>query len=139
MVVSGSGGSARAIVDALVTAGAASVVVLGRNAETVAAICAKYANVTGENAIYRPIDLLINTIPEPSRTLQADTVAGVRATTHVVDITYDPLESGWLAQHRALGCPSMNGLAMLAYQAARQMQWWWGAPVDGAFLLKGIS
>ena len=139
VVVLGSGGSARAIVDALVTAGAASVVVLGRNVETVEAICARYSNVSPESAVYRPVDLLINTIPEPSRTAHADTLAGVRSTTAVVDITYEPLESQWLAQHRALGCPSMNGLAMLAYQAARQMQWWWGSPVDGAALLEGIA
>ena len=139
VVVLGSGGSALAIVDALVVADVASVVVLGRNPDTVATLSARYDNVTGENAVYRQIDLLINTIPEPSRTSQADTLAGVRATTHVVDITYEPLESGWLAQHRALGCPSMNGLAMLAYQAARQMQWWWDAPIDGAFLLRGLS
>jgi len=29
----------------------------------------------------------------------------------------------------------MNGLPMLAYQAALQMSWWWGQPLDGAALL----
>jgi len=45
----------------------------------------------------------------------------------------------WRAAHAELGCRGANGLGMLAYQAARQLSWWWGLEVDGAALLKAIS
>jgi shikimate dehydrogenase len=138
-VVLGSGGSARAIVDALVRAGTSSISVLGRNEATVAALCERYDVVRGDSAVQRPVDLIINTIPVSSRDVEADVLTGVRTTTYAVDITYEPLESSWLALHRTVGCESMNGLPMLAYQAARQMQWWWGDTVDGAILLEGLQ
>jgi shikimate 5-dehydrogenase len=33
----------------------------------------------------------------------------------------------------------MNGLPMLAYQAARQMRWWWNIDVSGAALLESLA
>jgi shikimate 5-dehydrogenase len=30
----------------------------------------------------------------------------------------------------------MNGLGMLAFQAAIQMEWWWGVTLEGAELLE---
>jgi len=64
---------------------------------------------------------------------------GVNAHTMAVDIAYEPRRSAWRALHERTGCASANGLAMLAYQAALQMQWWWDVPIDGAQLLKVIS
>jgi shikimate 5-dehydrogenase len=55
-----------------------------------------------------------------------------------VDITYEPRNSSWRQLYDDAGCRSMNGLPMLAYQAALQMQWWWGVTVDGATLLKAL-
>ena len=56
-----------------------------------------------------------------------------------IDITYEPRMSAWRALHERSGCPSANGLGMLAYQAALQMQWWWERPIDGARLLEVIA
>jgi len=45
----------------------------------------------------------------------------------------------WLQQHIDAGCRTSNGLAMLAFQAALQMQWWWGVTLDGAQLLQELQ
>ena len=64
---------------------------------------------------------------------------GVGPGTVAVDITYEPRVSAWRALYEQAGCRSANGLAMLAYQAALQMQWWWDVAIDGAALLEVIS
>jgi shikimate 5-dehydrogenase len=66
-------------------------------------------------------------------------VDGVGPDTVAVDITYLPAMSTWLTLHERVGCRTQNGLAMLAYQAALQMQWWWDVEMDGASLLRAIS
>ena len=45
--------------------------------------------------------------------------------------------SSWRALHERSGCSTSNGLGMLAYQAALQMQWWWDVPIDGGATLEG--
>jgi shikimate 5-dehydrogenase len=47
--------------------------------------------------------------------------------------------SAWRELHERSGCASANGLGMLAYQAALQLQWWWDVPIDAAQLLKVIT
>ncbi len=138
-VVLGAGGAARAIVGALVDAGVQSVSVLGRTESKVADLVSRWNNVTGEMVLYRPVDLIVNTTPVASRVADAAVMQGVSRDTVAVDITYDPRRSPWLALHEDYGCRSRNGLAMLAYQAARQMNWWWDLDLDGAELLKAIS
>jgi shikimate dehydrogenase len=138
-VILGSGGAARAIVDALVHANANAVSVHGRNENNVASLRAKYPNVFATMLQYRPVDLIVNTIPAPVRVDEAAVMQGVTSQTVAVDITYEPRVSPWLALHEQSGCATLNGLAMLAYQAARQMNWWWGSALSGAKLLEVIS
>jgi shikimate dehydrogenase len=136
VVVLGAGGAASAIVDALVRSDAASVVVHGRTESKVATLTERYANVHSSSLVYRPIDLIINTVPVLGRNSEASVLQGVRPDTIAVDITYDPRETEWRGRYEAAGCRTMNGLAMLAYQAALQMQWWWGVSLVGADLLE---
>ena len=139
VVVLGAGGAARAIVDALVHHGVHSVVVLGRTRARVASITGRYDNVLDHTTLYRPVDLIVNTTPALGRVDAAAVMQGVTRDTIAVDITYDPARSSWLSLHADLGCRHTNGRAMLAYQAARQMNWWWGSDLDGAALLKAIA
>jgi len=139
VVVVGSGGAARAIVAALVSGGAQSVSVLGRNAATVDEIVARHFNVYPEMQLYRPVDLIINTTPAPGRAAESAVMQGVTRDSVAVDITYDPRRSPWLGTYEEFGCRVANGLGMLAYQAARQMNWWWGTHIDGADLLAVIT
>jgi shikimate dehydrogenase len=137
-VVLGAGGAASAVVGALVRAGVSSIAVHGRSEERVARLVRRYPNVVDHMVIYRPVDLIVNTIPVDSRTPSAAVMQGVTHDTAAVDIVYEPRESEWLAQHLALGCAGMNGLPMLAHQAAAQMRWWWGGDLDGESLLGEI-
>ena len=41
-------------------------------------------------------------------------------------------------RYEEAGCRTMNGLAMLAFQAALQMEWWWGVTLEGAQLLEAL-
>jgi shikimate dehydrogenase len=139
VVVLGAGGAASAIVDALVRAGVASVAVHARNEVKVDALASRYANVYDFSLTYRPVDVIVNATPVEGRLDEVAVLQGVSAQTIAIDITYEPRMSAWRALHERSGCASANGLGMLAYQAALQMQWWWDVPIDGAQLLKAIS
>lgn len=138
-VVLGAGGAARGIVDALVHAGVDTVSILGRTPTKVDALSARYANVQRGDLGSRPVDLVVNTIPVTGRGPDAEVLAGVGTDTIAVDIAYEPRLTPWRSLYVDAGCRTANGLAMLAYQAARQMQWWWGVAMDGARLLEVIQ
>jgi shikimate dehydrogenase len=50
----------------------------------------------------------------------------------VCDLVYNPLETVFLAQARAAGAPTIDGLGMLIHQGAFALEQWTGqeAPVD---------
>jgi len=137
-VVLGAGGAARAIVDALVGADAGRVTVLGRRASRVAWFLERYPHHVDDVTPAGPVDLIINTTPVAARA-DEHLMVGAMSSTVAVDITYEPRMSSWRALYETHGCRTANGLGMLAFQAARQMQWWWGVPVDAARLLEVIS
>ncbi len=136
VVILGAGGAASALVDALVHHGASSVVVHGRNEARVLAITQRYDQVYAHSLVYRPIDLIINTVPAHARDHEAAVLQGVSTDTVVVDITYEPERSAWLALYEEFGCQVANGRAMLVFQAARQLSWWFNQPVEGAALFE---
>lgn len=138
-VVLGAGGAASAILDALINRGAASVVVHGRSDAKVEALTERYPNAYSASLVYRPVDVIVNTIPVPGRSAEAAVLQGVHHETVAVDITYDPPTSEWRARYATAGCRTINGLPMLAFQAARQMRWWWDVDVSGAALLDVLS
>jgi shikimate dehydrogenase len=139
VVVLGAGGAASAIVDGLIRAGVASIAVHGRNEAKVDALVTRYEQVYDFSLTYRPVDVIVNTTPILGRVDDVAVMQGVGAHTIAVDIAYEPRMSPWRALHERSGCLSANGLGMLAYQAALQMQWWWGTPIDAAKLLAVIS
>ena len=139
VVVLGSGGAARAIIDALVSNGVSSVAVHARSSDQVAELSSRYANVIGHMLVYRPVDLIVNTIPQSTRHHEAAVIQGVTPETVAVDVTYAPAQSQWRTMYQAAGCRTQNGLGMLAYQAALQMSWWFETPIEGAALLEVIS
>ncbi|MHB8333400.1 MAG: shikimate dehydrogenase family protein [Acidimicrobiales bacterium] len=136
VVLLGAGGAARAIVDALAASGARRVDVVGRSAASVQALAAAYSVVHEGVSGDEPADLVVNTTPVSGRVIAAPVATKPAAV--AVDITYEPRVSPWLAQYEESGCRVVNGLAMLAYQAARQLSWWFDVPIDGAALLEVI-
>ncbi len=138
-VVLGAGGAASAVVDALVHHGVASVAIHARNEVKAEELSGRYQNVFPSSLVYRPVDLIVNTVPVAGRDVEAAVLQGVHHETVAVDITYDPRASTWRTLYDDAGCRTQNGLAMLAYQAALQMQWWWGVDIDGAQLLEVLA
>lgn len=138
-VILGAGGAASAILDALVHRGVASVVVLARNEARAEELSGRYKNVFTKSLVYRPVDVVVNTVPVEGRGNEAAVLQGVHRETVAVDITYSPRNSVWRQLYEDAGCRSMNGLPMLAYQAALQMQWWWGVALEGAKLLEVLQ
>ncbi len=138
VLVLGAGGAARGIVDALVTARVATIDVVARRAEQVDWLARRYDVVRPGAARSRTVDLVVNATPVPGR-VDRPLEAGVGPETVAVDITYEPRMTRWRSQYERSGCRTANGLAMLAYQAARQLSWWFDVSVDGAALLEAIS
>jgi shikimate dehydrogenase len=138
IAVLGAGGSARAIVDALAREGARSIAVAGRTPERVEWLAARYDCVVATRRPGIGVDLVVNTVPADRRG-RPEVVEGATASTVCVDVTYEPRLTPWRAAYADLGCRTANGLGMLAYQAARQMAWWWGRPVDGSLLLRVVA
>ena len=138
-VVLGAGGAARAIVDALVVHGARHVTLVGRTPANVSLITDRYATVEPPGSYEGPVDLVVNTVPVSGRGEATVVVDGVHESTLAVDITYEPRVSAWSAAYDQAGCRSVNGLAMLACQAALQMQWWWDVQIDPRTLLEAIT
>lgn len=136
VVVLGAGGAASAIVDALVQHGASSVVIHARNQERVMNIAQRYERVYAHSLVYRPVDLIVNTLPTQARDREAAVLQGVSPDTVAVDITYDQERSPWLELYENVGCTVANGRAMLVFQAARQLSWWFDQPISGADLVE---
>lgn len=138
VAVLGAGGAAASIVDALVEGGAALVAVLGRTPSRVARLSALSPVVLNHEPAGVAWDLIINTVPVEGRAGQR-VLDGATPHSVALDVAYEPRRTPWRAQYEETGCRSANGLAMLAFQAAAQMRWWWGVEVDGARLWEVIE
>ncbi|HQU27390.1 MAG TPA: hypothetical protein PLS29_10225, partial [Acidimicrobiales bacterium] len=118
-VVLGAGGAARAIVDALVEGGAASVSVIARRPGPAELLAERSPRVHPGALVYRPLGVVVNTVPASVRGPEGAVLQGTTADTVAVDLAYEPRETPWLARYRVAGCRTQNGLAMLCYTAAR--------------------
>ncbi len=128
--VFGAGGAARAIIDAVARAGAASVTVVNRSVNRTWA-AAGLAGTIGE--VGRPedvtdCDLVVNatSIGMGSDELPFD-VDLLHAGQVVADIVYHPRCTALLAAAEARGARPIEGLGMLVHQALLQQQLWTGA------------
>ncbi|MEQ8746394.1 shikimate dehydrogenase [Pyruvatibacter sp.] len=137
-VVLGAGGAARAIVDVLENEAGMSVRLVNRTvaraADMVAALDLKATVYDWRHlpGALEGADLLVNTTSlgmtgEPP--LEID-LAPLPATAVVYDIVYVPLETPLLAQARARGLKTVDGLGMLLWQAAPGFARWFGGEVD---------
>ncbi len=135
-VVLGAGGSARAVVWALVQAGA-EVLVWNRTGERAERLCAEI----GGSAVERPparADLLVNTTsvglqwgedPFKALPLDADALHGYPC---LVDLVYGSRPTALTSAARDAGATVVDGLEILVRQGARSFERWTGraAPLD---------
>ncbi|WP_062226569.1 shikimate dehydrogenase [Aureimonas frigidaquae] len=134
VVVLGAGGAARAIVHAVLSAGASRVSIVNRNPERARRVAEGFGpGVLGlglgdEARALEAADLVVNTrpaqedgvpLPVPDLTLLPDHAL-------VTDIVYVPLETPFLAAARARGLVTADGLGMLLHQAVPGFERWFG-------------
>jgi shikimate dehydrogenase len=134
----GAGGSARAVVVALLENGARQIRIANRTAAKAQAIATEFgAAVTAvswaeRNAAMGDVALLVNCtdqgmIGKPA--LDVD-LARLAPSTLVADLIYTPLETPFLAAARSRGCVTVNGLGLLLNQARLAFKAWFGVLPD---------
>lgn len=119
ILVLGGGGSGRSTAAVLKKAGA-SVFMYQRRREKLEETCAELGITAADSAESGGFDILINCTgvgmhdSEGSSPVTSAAFSGAEA---AVDLIYEPLESEFLRQARSLGLKTLNGAAMLFYQA----------------------
>jgi len=138
--VVGAGGAARAVVLALVDAGAGEVAVLnrseasGQRAAALAGAVGRLASGDGVAAAIEGADLVVNATPVgmgPGGEVPIDP-ARLGAGQVVADLVYHPIRTAFLERAAAAGCRTVDGVGMLVHQAALAFEAWTGeeAPLE---------
>jgi shikimate dehydrogenase len=137
-VVLGAGGAARAVVVALLDAGAPEVRIANRTRARADAFVAEFgATVTAVDwddraAALSNAALLVNTTTlgmQGHDSLDLD-LSRLPKTAAVNDIVYTPLQTPLLKDAAARGNPTVDGLGMLLYQAQPGFEKWFGVRPD---------
>lgn len=133
-VVLGAGGSARAVVQALIAAGAPEIRLVNRTPERAERLAAelggpirRLAWADGARCLEGAV-LLVNTTMlgmKGQPPLQLD-LAALPEGAAVNDIVYVPLETPLLGTARSRGHPAVDGLGMLLHQARAGFKAWFG-------------
>jgi shikimate dehydrogenase len=142
--VLGAGGAARAVVYALAEAGALQVGIYNRSFAHARRLCQDMAKFY-PHVRFEPASLSdVSTIGEDTDLLVNATSVGMWPHTEVspwppelpvpghlsvCDLVYNPQETFFLTQARAVGAETIEGLGMLVYQGAAAFQMWTGCAV----------
>jgi shikimate dehydrogenase len=139
-VIIGAGGAARAVVSALSAFGPRELVVVNRSARNLeqALLLAGEAGRAGTIDDVSDADLVVNATPVGTVDASTETpvdVSLLNASQLVVDLIYHPAKTRLLTEAQAQGAQTMNGLSMLVYQAALQIELWTNQfpPIDVMF------
>jgi shikimate dehydrogenase len=141
-VVLGAGGTARAVVHGLISAGA-RVTVLNRTAARAAALAEALGAENGggpEQLADVEHEILVNTtsvgLREDRSPIEA---AAIRPGSVVLDAVYDPKVTRLLADATAAGAVAIEGKWMLIQQAAVQFETWTGKPAPVAAMERAFD
>ena len=147
VAVLGAGGAARAVVDALSTAGVPEIRLLNRSGERAAAL----AEQAGETVRPLPWDqrdealagcgLLVHTtnlgqVEKPALDLALEQLPPDAV---VYDLVYAPLETDLLKAARGRGHVAVDGLGMLIHQARPGFAAWFGAEAEATAALRTFA
>ena len=151
-LVVGAGGAARAVTLALADGGAASVTVVNRTATRAIEVAAlagpvgRAAGISdGLDALVGEADLVVNATPVGMEGAGSAKDGGLIAPSllHegqvVVDLVYVPRPTPWLAAAGARGATTVDGLGMLVYQAAAQLELWTGLPAPVEVMWRAVT
>lgn len=144
VVLVGAGGAARACLFALRQAGVGEVVLLARNALKGMGLLSALGVRGGVQALDAPLPparLIVNASPlgMAGQSPLALDLSGQSADALVYDLVYAPLETPLLADARARGLETVDGLEMLVGQAALAFELFFGvAPPDDDAALRAL-
>lgn len=133
-IVLGAGGAARAIIVALQARGVGTVHLLNRTLKTAASLADQFGNqikagALGDfDALAPAAGLVVNTTSVGMNGTRFDglNLARLPTTALVTDAVYVPLQTPLLADAKALGLKTVDGLGMLLHQAVPGFEAWFG-------------
>jgi shikimate dehydrogenase len=133
-VILGAGGAAKAVIYALLEAGAPQVRVLNRNLDRAKNLSARFGDrvsvheVSDLPNLLGDCNLLVNTtsLGMTGQPPLAVDLSNLPKNAVVNDIVYAPLETDLLKQARTMGAVAVDGLGMLLHQAAPGFAKWFG-------------
>jgi shikimate dehydrogenase len=137
-LVLGAGGAARAVIDALLGAGAPRLYLVNRSrgrAEALAQIFGPRVHVLDWDAratVLGDVGVLVNTtsLGMAGQAALDMPLDGLPRASLVTDIVYTPLMTDLLLQAQARGNPVVDGLGMLLHQAVPGFERWFGTRPD---------
>ena len=143
----GAGGASRAVVVALLENGARQIRISNRTPEKARAIADEFGSVvttvawSERAAALADVALLVNCTDRGmigKGALEID-LSRLNPATVAADLIYTPLETPFLAEARARGCLTVNGLGLLLNQARLAFKAWFGVmPEATPELIKAI-
>ncbi len=134
VLVIGAGGAARAILVALLDAGAPEILLTNRTADRASALAAEFGPPVKAypwektETLLSQAATLVNTTALGMAGKEAFpfSLNGLPSTALATDIVYAPLDTPFLQAARAQGCQTVDGLGMLLHQAAPGFARWFG-------------
>ena len=134
VLVIGAGGAARAILVALLDAGAPEILLTNRTADRASALAAEF----GPRVKAHPWEKTETLLPQAATVVNTTALGmagkeafpfslkGLPSDALATDIVYTPLDTSFLQAARAQGCVTVDGLGMLLHQAAPGFARWFG-------------
>ncbi len=136
-LILGAGGAARAIAAELGRCGA-HITIANRTAGKAKDLAYEFAHSEARGMGLDPhelsramaaVDVVVNTTTVGMHASRGESPIPrdlLRPDLRVVDIIYNPQETQLLVDAASLGCPVLNGIGMLVWQAAKSWEFWWG-------------
>ena len=150
-LILGAGGSARGVVQALLRAGVAELVIANRTLERAEALADLAANrgvparAIGLNDLQSkgdsdPADLIVNCTSlgmyhGPDENAAPLPASQIPASALVYDLVYNPMLTPLLRESQTAGAPTLGGISMLVYQGAASFELWLERPAPVSVMM----
>lgn len=140
VTVIGAGGAARSIISSLLHRGVGRIEVLLRTNRGQLSIFGDDDRVRGVSVSSHEADLVVNATPV-SLTGDSSALPTVATGSQAafIDLSYEPVETAWMAEQRLKSTRVANGKMMLVWQAKSQLDWWFGADIPISVLRDAVA
>lgn len=150
-LILGAGGSARGVVQALLRAGVAELIIANRTVERAEALASLAANrdvparaiglnALGSDGIAEDTDLIVNCTSlgmhhGPDEDASPVPASRIPASALVYDLVYNPMLTPLLREAHSVGSPTLGGISMLVYQGAASFELWLERPAPVSVMM----